>query len=72
MNTVIRDAQAKLAAKVIPFLTHPDEPENKYAEYLSQGPQSSDDTNSRNLFADSNREDRQWFKLVRKHLRHLE
>lgn len=54
------------------FLTHPAEPIDMYLKYLSEGPQPIDElNNSRNLFDDSNRVDRIWFKRAMYYLKNL-
>lgn len=54
------------------FLSHADEPIDRYSEYLSQGPQASDGrVNPRNLFDDSNKTDRKWLKNTREYLSRL-
>lgn len=46
-----------------------DAPRDKYVEYLLLGDEPRDSTsNTRNLFHDSNKEDRKWLRLARKHL----
>lgn len=56
----------------VPFLIHPGEPIDTYSEYLSEGPQPTDESsNSRNLFDDSNRIDRKWLKSARAYLKGL-
>lgn len=56
-------------ANNVPFLTHPGEPVDLYAVYLSEGPQlAGNSSNPRNLFDDSNKKDGKWLKITRKHL----
>ena len=51
------------------FLSHRDEPLDKYDEYLLLGEEPRDSvSNTRNLFHDTNKEDRKWLGLARKHL----
>jgi hypothetical protein len=51
------------------FLLHADEPRDKYDQYLSYGTGSSDPfSNPRNFFADSNVEDRKFYRAVKKYL----
>ena len=51
------------------FLPHRDEPTDKYDKYLLLGDEPRDLTsNARNLFDDTNKEDRKWLGLAREHL----
>ncbi len=51
------------------FLSHKDEPNNKYNAYLAEGASPRDQfSNTRNLFDDSNREDQRWLKTAMDYL----
>ncbi len=51
------------------FLAHGREPVDNYKEYLSYGVQPNDHFNNpRNLFDDSNSEDRKWLKITKAYL----
>jgi hypothetical protein len=64
--------QSNQAAKneyMIEFLSHVDEPIDKYDIYLHSGTKPRDPTsNARNIFDDSNIEDRKWFGAAKKYL----
>ena len=56
----------------MPFLSHPAELTDKYSEYLLEGPQPVvASSNPRNLFDDSNEEDRKWLKVALDNLSRL-
>jgi hypothetical protein len=55
--------------KAINFLLHADEPRDKYDVYLHSAKDPKDPfRNTRNLFDDSNIEDRKWFKEAKDYL----
>lgn len=54
------------------FLSHPDEPLDNYSEYVNQGNPSADGfKNTRNLFDDSNIEDRKWLNTAREFIKKI-
>jgi hypothetical protein len=54
---------------VIHFLSHADEPRDRYDVYLHSGEEPRDPSNNaRNIFDDSNIEDRKWFTAAKKYL----
>ena len=57
----------------VSFLAHPEEPIDRYAEYLTEMSDSiSKLGHSSNLFDNSNETDRKWFKIARKYLSRLQ
>lgn len=61
--------QAAENGREIDFLLHADEPRDKYYIYLHSGTEPRDlFSNARNMFDDSNIEDRKWFRIAKKYL----
>jgi hypothetical protein len=61
--------QAVQDEPVIDFLSLADEPRDRYDVYLNPGEEPRHrDNNARNIFDDSNIEDRKWFTAAKKYL----
>jgi hypothetical protein len=72
MNIQNKDGLNNKQPNNLHFLSHLAEPVDKYAQYLSEGDQPVGGMdNPRNLFDDSNSEDKKWLKITRKYLNRL-